>query len=87
MGFQFRSFAAPRFAAAAMVLMLVSACTTLQVGSDYDHAASFQGYKTFTIMQRQHHGSKPRRCIFERRDTSNRCARADDQSEWNSSSV
>jgi hypothetical protein len=57
MGFQFRSFAAPRFAAVAVALMLVSACTTLQVGSDYDHAASLQGYKTFTIMKREHHGS------------------------------
>ena len=57
MSFQFRSFAAPRFAAVAIVLLLASACSTLQVGSDYDRAARFQGYKTFTIMQREHHGS------------------------------
>jgi uncharacterized protein DUF4136 len=57
MSFQFRSFAAPRFAAVAIVLLLASACSTLQVGSDYDHAATFQHYKTFTVMQRAHHGS------------------------------
>ena len=57
MSFQFRSFAAPRFAAVAIVLLLASACTTLQVGSDYDHAATFHRYKTFTVMQRAHHGS------------------------------
>jgi hypothetical protein len=57
MSFQFRSFAAPRFAAVAIVLLLASACSTLQVGSDYDHAATFQRYKTFTVMQRAHHGS------------------------------
>ena len=57
MSFQFRSFAAPRFVAVAIVLLLASACSTLQVGSDYDHAATFQRYKTFTVMQRAHHGS------------------------------
>ena len=57
MSFQFRSFAAPRFAAVAIVLLLASACSTLQVGSGYDHAATFQRYKTFTVMQRAHHGS------------------------------
>ena len=57
MSFQFRSFAGRRFTAVAFVLMLVSACSTLQVGSDYDHAASFQRYKTFTIMQRKHSGT------------------------------
>ena len=41
--------------AAAGVLML-SACTTLKVGTDHDPAAGFQAYKTFTIMQRSHPG-------------------------------
>jgi hypothetical protein len=57
MSFQFRSFTGRRVAAVASVLMSMSACTTLQVGSDYDHAATFQGYKTFTVMQRAHHGT------------------------------
>jgi hypothetical protein len=42
--------------ALAFVAILMSACTTLQVGSDYDHAASFHAYKTFAIMQRNHSG-------------------------------
>lgn len=57
MKFKFRSFAGPHIVAAAIVLTLVSACTTLQVGSDYDHAASFQHYKSFTVMQRSHSGT------------------------------
>lgn len=48
------SFWRGHVAALAAVVMLASACTTLQVGSDYDHAANFQGYKTFTVMQRKH---------------------------------
>jgi uncharacterized protein DUF4136 len=45
-----------RLAAFASIAMLLSACTTLQVGSDYDRAATFQNYKTFTLMQRPHSG-------------------------------
>jgi hypothetical protein len=54
MNFQFRSFTGRHVAGVATVILLLSACTTLQVGSDYDHAATFKGYKTFTVMQRQH---------------------------------
>lgn len=50
------SFYRRRLALLAVAIMLVSGCATLQVGSDYDHAASFHGYKTFTIMQRGHSG-------------------------------
>jgi hypothetical protein len=42
------------FAAASTVML--TACTTLQVGSDYDKSAVFSGYHTFTIMQREHRG-------------------------------
>jgi hypothetical protein len=37
-----------------IVLLGLVGCTTLQVGSDYDRAASFGGYHSFTIMQREH---------------------------------
>jgi hypothetical protein len=42
-----------RFAMAIAVVVLAS-CATLEVGSDFDRSASFSGYRTFTLMQRQH---------------------------------
>jgi hypothetical protein len=38
----------------AALLMLVAACETLRVGSDYDRTASFSGFHTFVIMPRDH---------------------------------
>ena len=38
----------------AVLPLVCVACSTLQVGSDYDRAASFSGYHTFVIMQREH---------------------------------
>jgi Domain of unknown function (DUF4136) len=35
---------------------MLAACATVQVGSDYDRAASFTNYHTFTLMRREHHG-------------------------------
>jgi hypothetical protein len=43
--------------AAALVFSGLSACSTLQVSSDYDRAASFSGYHSFSIMQREHKGT------------------------------
>jgi hypothetical protein len=42
---------------AAMLTLLVCACATLRVGADFDHAASFSGYHSFTWLVREHHGS------------------------------
>jgi hypothetical protein len=39
-----------------VVACILSACTTLQVGSDHDPGANFQSYKTFTLMHRSHTG-------------------------------
>jgi Domain of unknown function (DUF4136) len=33
----------------------MTACSTLQVGSDYDRQATFMNYHTFTVMKREHH--------------------------------
>ncbi len=41
----------------ASLAVMISACTTLQVGSDHDPAANFQHYRTFTLMQRSHSGT------------------------------
>ena len=45
-----------RTPAALTLLVVCSACatTTMQVGSDYDHAAPFASYHTYTLMQRPH---------------------------------
>ncbi len=39
--------------AAAVVL---AACATMKVGSDYDKSASFANYHSFALMAREHHG-------------------------------
>jgi hypothetical protein len=36
---------------------LAAACSTMQVGSDFDKGAEFSGYHSFTIMQREHRGT------------------------------
>jgi Domain of unknown function (DUF4136) len=37
-------------------VLILSACSTLRVGSDRDSAASFRNYKSFALMQRPHNG-------------------------------
>jgi hypothetical protein len=37
-----------------MMVLALASCATLQVGSDYDRAATFNQLHTFTVMQRQH---------------------------------
>jgi len=41
--------------AAALCVSSLAGCATLSVGSDYDRAASFAGFRTFNLMQREHH--------------------------------
>ena len=48
----------PRTVTAAMLVAAgaaLAACSTLQVGSDYDKSAGFSNYHTFTLMHREHH--------------------------------
>jgi len=50
------------YAGARTLLALVSglalvACASLRVASDFDHTASFAGYRSFSWMPREHHGS------------------------------
>ena len=37
-------------------VLILTACSTLRVGSDHDPGTNFTTYKTFTIMQRPHNG-------------------------------
>jgi len=41
----------------AWLTVLLCSCATVRVDSDYDRAATFTGYHTFTWMPREHHGS------------------------------
>ena len=41
----------------ACLALLLCACASMQVESDYDRSASFTGYHTFAWMPREHHGS------------------------------
>jgi hypothetical protein len=40
------------------LMTLLSSCATVQVESDYDRNARFQNYHTFTVMQREHSGTR-----------------------------
>ncbi len=46
----------PRLAWLTVVIVL-TACAALRVGSDYDHSASFAAYHSFTWLARERHGS------------------------------
>jgi hypothetical protein len=46
-----------RCALALLAALVLAGCSTLRVGSDFDHAAEFSGYHSFTWMEREHHGS------------------------------
>jgi Domain of unknown function (DUF4136) len=43
--------------AVAGVTVLLAGCTSLKVGNDYDRAADFSGFRSFSLMSRNHHGS------------------------------
>jgi hypothetical protein len=47
----------PRHACLVLAASILSGCASVQVGSDYDKAASFAGYQSFAIMQRDHEGA------------------------------
>jgi len=36
--------------------LLLAACASMRVGSDYDHAVSFSGYHSFALVRREHRG-------------------------------
>ena len=40
-----------------LAFFVLSGCATVQVGSDYDKAATFAGYHSFVLMQRDHRGT------------------------------
>jgi hypothetical protein len=45
-----------RYLTLAFCVLILSACSTLRVGSDHDSTASFGTYKSFALMQRPHNG-------------------------------
>lgn len=42
---------------AALCGLILTACATLRVGSDFDHSESFSGFHAFSWMPRINHGS------------------------------
>jgi Domain of unknown function (DUF4136) len=44
----------PAMAAAAAASLLLAACTSIRVSSDYDHRASFSNYHTYAWLPREH---------------------------------
>jgi len=38
-------------------VIVLSACSTLRVGEDFDHQASFTRYHSYNLMEREHHGT------------------------------
>ena len=47
---------------------LLVSCATMQVGSDFDHAATFSAYHAFAWMPREHYGSRNQLVIQRARD-------------------
>jgi len=44
------------------------ACSTLQVGNDFDHTADFSRYHSYVLMEREHHGSNNPLVVQRARD-------------------
>jgi hypothetical protein len=42
---------------ASACVIVLSACSTLRVGEDFDHQASFTRYQSYNLMEREHHGT------------------------------
>jgi hypothetical protein len=52
-----RALTAGRFLGFAGVSLLLAACASLKVGSDFDRTNNFSGYRSFAWMPREHHGT------------------------------
>lgn len=48
--------------------LLLQSCATIRVGSDFDRAANFSGYHSFSWMAREHHGSRNPLVVQRARD-------------------
>jgi hypothetical protein len=48
-----RALSSIRLVSLGVLLLLAAGCETIQTGSDYDRAASFAGYHSFSIVSRQ----------------------------------
>lgn len=54
------AFASERLLSIAVIGLMLMACTSLRVGSDFDRTSSFAGYHTFSWMPREHYGTATR---------------------------
>jgi hypothetical protein len=44
--------------AAVGAAVVLAGCASLKVGNDYDRAADFSGFRSFSLMSREHHGAR-----------------------------
>jgi len=57
-----------RLAGAVLAALALAACTTLRVGSDYDHTASFAAYHSFAWLGRTQYGTRNPLVVQRARD-------------------
>lgn len=50
--------AASRLLSVVTVSLVMAACVSLKVGSDFDRSINFSGYRAFAWMPREHHGTR-----------------------------
>lgn len=50
--------AASRLLSVVTVSLVLAACVSLKVGSDFDRSINFSGYRAFSWMPREHHGTR-----------------------------
>jgi len=51
-----------------LVTLILTGCSTLQVGHDFDHSAVFSEYRSYNLMEREHHGSSNPLVVQRARD-------------------
>jgi len=59
---------AGRTLALAALGLILTACATMRVGSDFDHTANLSGYHAFTWMPREHYGTRNPLVVQRTRD-------------------
>jgi hypothetical protein len=62
------AFASERLLSIAVIGLMLMACTSLRVGSDFDRTSSFAGYHTFSWMPREHYGTRNPLVVQRTRD-------------------
>jgi len=54
---QMSSLSVNRLVSIVILSLVLTACASLKVGNDFDPSSNFSGYRSFTWMPREHHGT------------------------------